>query len=60
MQKHTDRTQFRIAVEAEFQGLQDREAWEGSINKVPNGSKIFRMRSVFITKTDGDLVKHKA
>lgn len=61
MQKHKDRTQFMIAAEAEFQGLQDRKAWEVvDINEVPNDEKIFPMRWVFVTKKDGDLIKHKA
>lgn len=61
MQKHKDRTQFMIAAEAEFQVLQDRKAWKViSINDVPSDSKIFPMRWVFVSKRDGDLIKHKA
>ncbi|KAI0993915.1 hypothetical protein K3495_g14269, partial [Podosphaera aphanis] len=61
MQKHQDRSQFMIAAEAEFQGLQNRRAWDViDINEVPENSKIFPMRWVFVTKKDGELVKHKA
>ncbi|KAI0992801.1 hypothetical protein K3495_g15383, partial [Podosphaera aphanis] len=61
MQKHPDRSQFMVAAEAEFQGLHDRHAWDIiGINDVPDKSKIFPMRWVFITKKDGELVKHKA
>ena len=61
MLKHEDRTQFLIAAEAEYKGLQDRQAWKViDFNDVPMGEKIFPMRWVFITKKDGDLIKHKA
>lgn len=61
MQKHQDRSQFMIAAEAELQGFQSRRAWEViDINEVAEKSKIFPLRWVFISKKDGDLVKHKA
>ena len=61
MVKHPDNAQFIRAAETEFQGLQDRAAWEViDITDVPEGSKIFPMRWVFVNNRDGDLVKHKA
>lgn len=61
MQKNSGRTQFMIAAETEFQGLQDRRAWDVvDITDVPENTKFFPMRWVFVTKKDGDLLKHKA
>ena len=61
MQKHPSRTQFLIAAETEFQGLEDRHARDViNINNVPENAKIFPMRLVFVTKKDGDLIKYKA
>lgn len=63
LQEHPDRSQFMVAAQSEFEGLQNRDAWSVvDIEDVPEGSQVFSMRWVFVTKKDGDgnIIRHKA
>lgn len=61
--RHPDRYKFTQAAQAEYEGLQAREAWtQINLEDVPEGSQIFPIKWVFVTKKDGDgnIIKHKA
>ena len=63
MMKHPMKDKFKIAAREEFQGLQNRRAWDVvDMTSVPEKEQIFPMRWVFVTKndTDGNPAKYKA